>query len=185
MSFLRKIFGLSSNKTPLNDVDRICTSKLPIPEVGGEYYIRFYAKKLAGRWCLDYETNCEFMTKGKEKSLKAFEKAKETHLEDNKKSTSYLETAVLLLADLENAHLQYCAGNSPIEQDKKTKKYHYIYVLDKMPTEMQNEISCRWSEYQQDCEDGGILPKDDTKASAPRRALPGSKRDSSGYRRRH
>lgn len=186
MSFLRKIFGLSSKETPLNSVKKIMTSKLPIPDVGGEYYIRFIAKKTGSTWTFDYETNCDFKCSGKTKSIDAFKTAKKNHSE-NGELGNCLETVVLMMADLENAHLRYSTASSasPIKQDNKTKKYHYINVLDKMPDEMQDTVSRRWDEYLEKFGANNILPPQNADTSKPKRSLPARRPNSGGTGHRH
>ncbi len=183
MKFLRKIFGLVASKTPLNNVKRVTTSKLPIPDVGGEYYIRFTAKKMGSKWNFDYETNCKFKCFGKTKSMEAFEKAKENHLKGDEDNIC-LETVIIFMADLENAHLRYSDDTSTIEQDKKTKKHHYIHVLDKMPDALQDIISKRWNEYVDEFGMDSILKPKQKETTKPKRALP-AKRVSRGNGRGH
>ncbi|TVQ83433.1 MAG: hypothetical protein EA357_05815 [Micavibrio sp.] len=178
MEFLRKLFNRSSENTELSRVRNMTTRKLPVPDVGGGYYIRFFATKDAGRWKMDYETNCDFSTEGKMKSLEAFRDAQTAH-KSRSDGNLYVETAMLILADLEEAHLRYANGKCEIEQDKKQMRNHYVAIFDKMPEGMQESIGMRWKEYQDQEPKPDILPQKYTSVPATaKRLLPGKRPDS-------
>jgi len=174
MDWLRNLFNKKSKDTELSRVKKMTTRKLVLPDVGGGYYIRFHAEKKKGSWRVNYETNCDFDTEGKKKSLNAFREAQTAHKSKND-GHLYVETVMMILADLEEAHLAYTQGSKPIEQDQKQMLDHYAVVFEKMPEGMQESINDRWGEYSSEKPD--ILPKKEARALGTdiKRALPGKR----------
>ena len=178
MDFLRNLFNRKSEDTALSRVKKMTTRKLPVPDVGGGYYIRFFATKEQGAWKMDYETNCDFNTEGKGKSLQAFRDAQTAH-KSRSDGNLYVETVMLVLADLEEAHMRYANGKNALEQNKKQMLDHYVTVFDKMPEGMQETIGMRWKEYKDSEPKPDILPMKYTSIPASaKRLLPGKHPDS-------
>lgn len=180
MDWFRNLFNKKSENTALSRVKKMTTRKLQVPDVGGGYYIRFFAEKSKGAWRIDYETNCDFDTEGKRKSLDAFRQAQTSH-KSHSDGNLYVETVMMILADLEEAHVKYMRNSKGLEQDPKQMKDHYIAVYEKMPEGMQESIGIRWQEYKKTSPAPDILPVKQTTVTPAeiKRALPGKRPGSS------
>lgn len=159
-SFNRKLQSMFNTKAKsLNDLGKMSTHKLPIPDIGGnEFYMQFTATCDGdGFWSIDYKTNCKVNTSGLRKSIEAFHNAQEKtmgHFGANGKQYFDFDSAYIILREMEEAHMAYHPSRKRVKHaDNAT---HFSHAEKLVPNEMMESLE---KTYQATRNASDILPK--------------------------
>lgn len=175
----RKIQSMfNTTAKSLNDLGKMTTHKLPIPDIGGnEFYIQLTATcDLDGFWTIGYKTNCKVNTNGMRKSIEAFHNAQDKtmgHFGENGKQYFDFDSAYIILREIEEAHMAYHPSRKRVKHgDNPT---HFSHAEKLIPTEMRDALE---KQYQKTRNESDILPKqpaNNNAAEAPKNTPPAKK----------
>ena len=156
----RKIQSMfNTTAKSLNDLGKMTTHKLPIPDIGGnEFYMQITAICDAdGFWSMDYKTNCNINTNGLRKSIDAFHNAQDKtmgHFGLNGKQYFDFDATYIILREMEEAHMAYHPSRQKLKHEKNPT--HFSQAEKLVPTEMMQTLE---KNYQETRNASDILPK--------------------------